>query len=371
MASTVERLGDIHVLFSNAGIGDRAPAEEMTLEQWHRVLDINLSGAWYFDQAVGRHMIERGIKGSIINTSSITSLVGITTGNANYAATKGALNALTRTLAIEWAPHGIRVNAIAPTHVKTALIEQKMEDDPALAEFFLGNIPLGPHGHARGRRRRGHLPGLGSGCAGQRPRARGRRGPHRPMNAAANGPCRPHHGSRPVRDRREAASRGARPGWCWPHRPTSACAAPISTSSTAACPTCTRASRSYPLQPGHEWSGTLLEATGELAAGTRVILDPIIDCGRDDCELCGAGLVVRCVERREIGVRNGLDGAMATVVAVPTEYLLPIPDGSGHARRRPGGAHGDDARGHQAHRPRSRGRRCSSSAPPRSAWPVP
>jgi threonine dehydrogenase-like Zn-dependent dehydrogenase len=82
----------------------------------------------------------------------------------------------------------------------------------------------------------------------------------------------------------------------------------------------------YPLQPGHEWSGTLLEATSELAAGTRVILDPIIDCGRDDCELCGAGLVVRCVNRREIGVRNGLDGAMASVVAVPTKYLLPIPD---------------------------------------------
>ncbi len=143
VAAAIEALGDIHVLVSNAGIGDRAPAEEMTPEQWQRVIDINLSGAWYFDQAVGRHMIERGVAGSIINTSSITSLVGITTGNANYAATKGALNALTRTLAIEWAPHGIRVNAIAPTHVKTALIEQKMADDPALADFFLGNIPLG------------------------------------------------------------------------------------------------------------------------------------------------------------------------------------------------------------------------------------
>jgi NAD(P)-dependent dehydrogenase (short-subunit alcohol dehydrogenase family) len=146
VSTSVEELGDIHVLFSNAGIGDRAPAEAMTLEQWHRVLDINLSGAWYFDQAVGVHMIERGIKGCIINTSSITSLVGITTGNANYAASKGALNALTRTLAIEWAPHGIRVNAIAPTHVKTALIAQKMEDDPELAAFFLNNIPLGRMG---------------------------------------------------------------------------------------------------------------------------------------------------------------------------------------------------------------------------------
>jgi NAD(P)-dependent dehydrogenase (short-subunit alcohol dehydrogenase family) len=146
VAATIEAFGQIDVLVSNAGIGDRAPAEEMTLEQWHRVVDINLSGAWYFDQAVGKHMIERGIGGSIINTSSVTSLVGITTGNANYAATKGALNALTRTLAIEWAPHGIRVNAIAPTHVKTALIARKMEEDPALADYFLGNIPLGRMG---------------------------------------------------------------------------------------------------------------------------------------------------------------------------------------------------------------------------------
>ncbi len=146
VAATIEAFEHIDVLVSNAGIGDRAAAEKMTLEQWHRVLDINLSGAWYFDQAVGKHMIERGIKGSIINTSSITSLVGITTGNANYAASKGALNALTRTLAIEWAPYGIRVNAIAPTHVKTALIAHKMEEEPALADFFLGNIPLGRMG---------------------------------------------------------------------------------------------------------------------------------------------------------------------------------------------------------------------------------
>ena len=83
----------------------------------------------------------------------------------------------------------------------------------------------------------------------------------------------------------------------------------------------------YPLQPGHEWSGTLLEANGHSPAGTRIILDAIIDCGRPGCELCGAGLVVRCQERFEFGVRKGLDGALATAVVAPDRYMLPIPDG--------------------------------------------
>ena len=83
----------------------------------------------------------------------------------------------------------------------------------------------------------------------------------------------------------------------------------------------------YPLQPGHEWSGTLLEANDELAAGTPIILDAVIDCGRPGCELCSGGLVVRCQERFEFGVRKGLDGAMATAVVAPDRYMLSIPDG--------------------------------------------
>jgi NAD(P)-dependent dehydrogenase (short-subunit alcohol dehydrogenase family) len=135
--------GKIDILVANAGIGMRAPAEEMTLEQWHRVLQVNLDGVWFFDQLVGKHMIERGEGGSIVNMASIGALVGVTTGNANYVASKGAIAAMTRCLAVEWAEHNIRVNSIAPTHFRTPLIARLMEDQPEVETYFLGNIPLG------------------------------------------------------------------------------------------------------------------------------------------------------------------------------------------------------------------------------------
>lgn len=141
-AQAVEAFGRVDILVANAGIGDRGPAEDLRPEQWDRVLRVNLRGLWLFDQTVGRHMITSG-GGSIINMASVAGQVGLTTGNANYAASKGGVIALTRCLAAEWAPHRIRVNAIAPTHFRTAMADRAMRERPETEAYFLGNIPLG------------------------------------------------------------------------------------------------------------------------------------------------------------------------------------------------------------------------------------
>jgi gluconate 5-dehydrogenase len=133
----------IDILVNNAGIGMRSNAEDMTDEMWDKVLDINLKGVFLFCREVGRHMIERGKGGRIINMASIGGLVGVETGNANYCASKGGIIALTRTLAVEWAKHKILVNAIAPSHTRTPLIEKLIEKKPEVKQYFLNNIPLG------------------------------------------------------------------------------------------------------------------------------------------------------------------------------------------------------------------------------------
>jgi gluconate 5-dehydrogenase len=149
VAATIDGMGDIDVLAAVAGIGDRSPAEDMTLDQWDRVIAVDLKGVWLFDQAVGRHMIGRPGGGSIINMSSVTSLVGITTGNANYVAAKGGVNALSRDLAVEWARHGVRVNAIAPVQFRTPLITDLIARRPETEQYFLSHIPLGRIGEVR------------------------------------------------------------------------------------------------------------------------------------------------------------------------------------------------------------------------------
>jgi len=113
--ATVQAFGKVDILVNNAGITWGAPAEDMPLEKWQRVLDVNLTGAFLFAQAAGREMLKREY-GRIINVASIAGLHASVRGPhyAPYSATKAGLMGLTRELAASWGRQNIRVNAIAP-----------------------------------------------------------------------------------------------------------------------------------------------------------------------------------------------------------------------------------------------------------------
>jgi 3-oxoacyl-[acyl-carrier protein] reductase len=111
--ATVEHHGRIDVLVNNAGLGGTAAITEMTDEEWHRVIDITLTGTFRMIRAGLRHMVPRGT-GVIVNNASVLGWRA-QAGQAHYAAAKAGVMALTRTAAIEAAPHGVRVNAVAPS----------------------------------------------------------------------------------------------------------------------------------------------------------------------------------------------------------------------------------------------------------------
>jgi len=115
ITATVAAYGKIDILINNAGISWGAKAEEMPLEQWRRVLDTNLTGAFLFSQAAARVMLKSG-RGAIVNVASVAGIRSSVHGPhyAGYVASKAGLMGLTRELAASWGPRGIRVNAIAP-----------------------------------------------------------------------------------------------------------------------------------------------------------------------------------------------------------------------------------------------------------------
>jgi len=125
--TAMERFGRIDVLVNNAGTTARHAAEDFPIEDWDRVVDVNLRSVWLFSQKVGRVMIGQG-KGSIITTASLTSEIGVPLIPA-YSASKGAVRQLTKALAVEWARYGIRVNAIGPGYFRTALTEPLQRDE--------------------------------------------------------------------------------------------------------------------------------------------------------------------------------------------------------------------------------------------------
>jgi NAD(P)-dependent dehydrogenase (short-subunit alcohol dehydrogenase family) len=141
VSTTLDRFGRIDILVNNAGISWVGAAEDEPLEEWHRVLDVNLTGLFGLTQLVARHMFERA-SGSIINISSMLGQVAsMPVKQASYIATKGAVTNLTRQLGAEWARKGVRVNGIGPGWFRSELTVD-MEDD-ASQTFIRRNCPMG------------------------------------------------------------------------------------------------------------------------------------------------------------------------------------------------------------------------------------
>ncbi len=139
--TAVRALGKIDILVNNAGITRRIPLFDWQEDDWNEVIRINQIGTFTTARAVGKRMIAAGA-GSIVNMSALGGgVIGLGRGNAIYCSTKGAVVALTRDLAAEWARYGVRVNAVAPGWFNTAM-NKPLVENPSLLERILARVPL-------------------------------------------------------------------------------------------------------------------------------------------------------------------------------------------------------------------------------------
>jgi NAD(P)-dependent dehydrogenase (short-subunit alcohol dehydrogenase family) len=141
---TAERFGGIDVLYNNAGIspGDDASVLETTVEAWQRVQDVNAKGVFLCCKHGIPHLLKRG-GGSVINVASFVAIVGAATSQISYTASKGAVLAMSRELAVQFAREGVRVNALCPGPVETPLLLSIFGDDPAALERRRRHWPTG------------------------------------------------------------------------------------------------------------------------------------------------------------------------------------------------------------------------------------
>jgi NAD(P)-dependent dehydrogenase (short-subunit alcohol dehydrogenase family) len=137
----LDRFDRVDVLVNNAGISLIEPAEETTLEQWRRVMEVNLTGPFLLSRAFGRAMLAAG-SGSIVNVASIAGIRGVA-DRAAYNASKHGLVGLTRTLAAEWGGRGVRVNAVCPGWVKTEMDDSAQDAGLYVDDDIVHQVPMG------------------------------------------------------------------------------------------------------------------------------------------------------------------------------------------------------------------------------------
>jgi NAD(P)-dependent dehydrogenase (short-subunit alcohol dehydrogenase family) len=144
-AAAAQALGTLDVLVNNAGITLRRSALEVSRQEWNDVIGVMLTGTFFMSQQMGRHLIAAGRPGAIISLASTHGLVGLAE-RSTYGIAKGGIIQMTRMLAIEWAAHGIRVNAIAPGTVETPSRKAHFEANPDARRRMLARIPSGRFG---------------------------------------------------------------------------------------------------------------------------------------------------------------------------------------------------------------------------------
>ena len=139
LGEVTKRLGPVDVLVNNAGACVHRPALEVPDDEWRQVFAVNVDGLWFCSQVVGAQMVQRGT-GVMVNVGSISAqIVNRPQWQPAYNASKAAVHQLTKSLAAEWAPHGVRVNALAPGYVKTAMAPV---DDPRFKPRWVDDAPM-------------------------------------------------------------------------------------------------------------------------------------------------------------------------------------------------------------------------------------
>ncbi len=143
LQTTLDRFGRVDILINNAGACIHAPALDVTDEEWRHIMDVNLDAVWRCARTFGRHFVEQRA-GVIVNIGSISALiVNRPQWQPAYNASKAAVHHLTRSLAAEWGPYGVRVNALAPGYIKT---DMSPVDEPRFRRHWIEDAPMERYG---------------------------------------------------------------------------------------------------------------------------------------------------------------------------------------------------------------------------------